>query len=194
VKKQKALATEKALEIRRRVKAKKPEFIRQESWRYKRLKENWRRPKGIDNKMRRKVKGWPQTVNTGYRGPKATRGLHPSGYQEILVYNVDDLKKVDSKTQAIRIAHTVGKKKRAQIITEARKKRIVILNVKEIKEAKEAEEAVEEEKEIETLEETAKEKLEENKTEEKERAEEKTRKRKPIKKKAEGEQKDDDAA
>jgi len=187
VKKPKTLATEKALEIRRRVKAKKPDFIRQESWRYKRLKENWRRPKGIDNKMRRKIKGWPQTVNTGYRGPKAARGLHPSGYQEILVYNVDDLKKVDPKTQAIRIAHTVGKKKRVQIITEARKKRIVILNVKEIKEAEEAE-VVEEEKETETLEETTKEKLEE-----KEKTREKAGKRKPRKKKAEGEKKDNDA-
>lgn len=188
MKKPKALAIEKALEIRRRVKAKKPEFIRQESWRYKRLKENWRRPKGIDNKMRRKIKGWPQTVNTGYRGPKTARGLHPSGCQEILVYNVDDLKRVNPKTQAIRIAHTVGKRKRAQIITEARKKRIVILNVKEIKEAKEAEEVVEEEKEIETPEEATKEKLEE-----KEKAEEKAGKRKTRRKKAEGEQKDNDA-
>jgi hypothetical protein len=132
--------------------------------------------------MRRKIKGWPQTVNTGYRGPKAARGLHPSGYEEVLVYNVDDLKKVDPKTQAIRIAHTVGKKKRAQILTEAKKKkRIVILNVKEVKEVAEQKE----EKEI----------VEEQKPEKvKEEAKKVKRKRKPRKKKTEGEQKGDDAA
>ena len=61
-----------------KIRTKKPGFERQESWRYKRLKPNWRRPKGIDNKMRRKIKGWPATVNVGYRGPKVVRGLHPS--------------------------------------------------------------------------------------------------------------------
>jgi large subunit ribosomal protein L32e len=130
----KASIPEKALRLRARIKSKKPDFVRQESWRYVRLKESWRRPKGIDNKMRMKIKGWPPTVNVGYRGPKAARGLHPSGFEEILVYNVEDLGKVDPRTQAIRIAHTVGKRKRMQIIQEARKKGITILNVSEAKE------------------------------------------------------------
>jgi large subunit ribosomal protein L32e len=139
--------TEKALQLRERVKKKKPNFVRQESWRYKRLKESWRRPRGLDNKMRRKIKGWPPTVNVGYRGPKATRGLHPSGYKEVLVYNVEGLKKIDLKTQAARIAHTVGKRKRARILVEARKKKIIILNLKEVKEAVEEEKKLIEEKE-----------------------------------------------
>jgi len=135
----KTTALEKALRLREKIKRKKPDFVRQESWRYDRLKENWRRPKGIDNKMRRKIKGWPPTVNVGYRGPKAARGLHPSGYEEVLVYTVEDVKKVDPKTQAIRIAHTVGKKRRLQIIQEAKKRKIIILNLGEAREeAKEA--------------------------------------------------------
>lgn len=123
------VALEKALRVRARIKKKKPDFVRQESWRYDRLKESWRRPKGIDNKMRRKIKGWPATVNVGYRGPKAARGLHPSGYEEVLVYNVEQLKKVDSKTQAVRISRTVGKRKRTQILLEARKRKITVLNL-----------------------------------------------------------------
>jgi large subunit ribosomal protein L32e len=140
--------TEKALKLRAQVKKRKPKFVRQESWRYERLKENWRRPKGLDNKMRRKIKGWPPRVNVGYRGPKVARGLHPSGYKEVLVHNVEEIKKVDPKTQAVRIAHTVGKRERAKILTESRKRRITVLNIKEVvKEEKLEKEEEAEEKE-----------------------------------------------
>jgi len=150
MKKASTTATEKALKLRERVKKSKPKFVRQESWRYKRLKENWRRPRGLDNKMRRKIKGWPPTVNTGYRGPKASRGLHPSGYKEVLVYNIKDLKEIDPETQAIKIAHTVGKRKRTKILVEANKRKIIILNLKEVKEiAKREEEKIEEKEKIE---------------------------------------------
>jgi large subunit ribosomal protein L32e len=124
----------KALQTRKRAKHKKPEFARSESWRYTKLKKSWRRPRGLDHKMRRKIKGWPPMVSTGYKGPKIARGLHPSGYWEILVHNAEEVAAVDPKTQAARIAHTVGRKKRTQIIAEARKKKIVVLNAKEIKE------------------------------------------------------------
>jgi len=143
MKEQNAALMEKALRIRAKLKKKKPDFVRQESWRYDRLKENWRRPKGIDNKMRRKIKGWPSTVNIGYRGPKASRGLHPSGYEEVLIHNVKELKNVDPKTQAVRIAHTVGGRTKAQILAEARKKKIIVLNVGVKEEKKKRTEKVE---------------------------------------------------
>lgn len=118
----------KLIELRKKVKSKKPEFRRQESWRYKRVKENWRRPRGIDSKMRRKVKGWPATVNIGYRGPKLARGLHPSALKEVLVYNPDDLSGINPETEAIRIAHAVGARKRAEILSRARELGIHVLN------------------------------------------------------------------
>lgn len=146
--KQASATLRKAVKLREKVKKKKPKFARQESWRYKRLKENWRKPRGLDNKMRRKIKGWPATVNVGYRGPKSTRGLHPSGYQEVIVHNVEELKNIDPKTQAVKIAHTVSKKNRIKILVEAKKKKITVLNIKEIKEAaeEEKEEEIPEEK------------------------------------------------
>ncbi len=148
-------AREKALKLREMLKHKRPEFVRQESWRYKRIKENWRRPRGIDSKMRRKIKGWPKSPEAGYRGPKTARGLHPSGYEEVLVYNPEDLDKIDPKTQAARIAHTVGIKKRMDIIAKATSKGIKVLNPKEaeleIREEEVPEEKVEE-VEAETLE------------------------------------------
>ena len=103
------------------------------------LKENWRRPRGLDHKMRRKIKGWPPTVSVGYKGPKVARGLHPSGYKEVLVHNAKEISNVDPKTEAARIAHTVGKKKRVQIIAEAKKKKVFILNFKPVKESVEKE-------------------------------------------------------
>ena len=57
----------------------------------------------------------------GYKGPKVARFLHPSGYREVIVFNVDDLANVDLNTQAVRIAHRVGKRKRAEIIAKAKK-------------------------------------------------------------------------
>jgi len=113
-------------------KRKKPKFERQESWRYKRIKENWRRPRGIDSKMRKKVKGWPPSPNKGYRSPREIRNLHPSGLREVRVMNVRDLDKVEPESDAVRIGHRVGDRKRIEIINRAREMGIHVLNPKEI--------------------------------------------------------------
>jgi len=153
--------TERALALRQCHKSKKPKFRRQESWRYKRVSEVWRKPDGVDSKMRKKVKGWPKSAEIGYRGPRVARGLHPSGYEEVLVRTVDDLSKVDPKTQAIRIAHTVGMKKRAEISIRAGERGVRILNpLPEVKPEEEVEE-VPKETEAETEAEEATEKKEE---------------------------------
>jgi large subunit ribosomal protein L32e len=141
--------SEKTLRLRKRLKERKPKFVRQESWKYIRLKENWRRPRGLDNKVRKRIKGWPPRVSAGYRGPKASRAFHPSGFEEVLVYNVEDLTEIDPKTQAARIAHNVGKRKRAKIMTEARKKKIEVLNIRQVKGTTKKEEEPTEEAETE---------------------------------------------
>ena len=107
---------------------KKPKFRRQESWRFKRVTDKWRKPHGIDSKMRKKIKGWPASPTTGYRSPKKTRGIHPSGFIETRVTTVDDLIGIDPELQAIRIARTVGGRKRVEILTRAEEKGIHVLN------------------------------------------------------------------
>ena len=116
------------LQLRKKIADKRPEFVRQESWRYDRLAPNWRRPKGKDNKMRKQVSGVPPLAKVGYKGPRKSRGLHPSGYNDILVFNIKDLTKIDPKVDAVRIAHTVGNKKRIEIVSEATKLKMKILN------------------------------------------------------------------
>lgn len=118
------------LDQRKKVSEHRPKFKRQESWRYKRLAENWRKPKGIDNKMRLQVSGVPALVKIGYGGPKAARGLHPSGYVDNLIHNVNELLKLNKDKDAARIAHTVGKKKRLEIIVKAESIGIKVLNGK----------------------------------------------------------------
>jgi len=90
--------------------------------------------------MRLKKKGWPKSPEIGYRGPKKVRNLHPSGYEEVLVFNADDLDNVDPKSQVIRIAHTVGAKKRVEISARAEEKGVRVLNPRMVKEAEEVEE------------------------------------------------------
>ena len=112
----------------RELKLKRPEFVRQESWRYVRVKPNWRRPKGKDSKMRLQVKGWPPLVKIGYRTPKDYRNLHPSGYKEVLVYRPEDFQGLNPEIHAIRIASSVGMRKKLLIVEEARKLGLKILN------------------------------------------------------------------
>jgi large subunit ribosomal protein L32e len=118
------------LEQRKKISNRRPKFKRQESWRYKRLSANWRKPDGIDNKMRKQFSGVPPLVKIGYGGPKLARGLHPSGYIDNLVYNVNDVSILDKNKDAARIAHTVGNKKRLDIIEKAESLGIKLLNGK----------------------------------------------------------------
>ena len=119
---------EELLAARKKVAQRRPKFIRQESWRYSRLAENWRKPKGKDNKMRKQKSGMPAIVKVGYRGPRAARGLHPSGYTDNVVHNTAELARLDPKKDAARIGRTVGKKKRIEIINKAVELGIKVLN------------------------------------------------------------------
>lgn len=106
----------------------RPRFAREESWRYKRVKEAWRSPRGKTSRVRRSKKGWPPVVKIGYSRARTIRGMHPSGLREVLVWRPDDLKSIDPKVQVARIAHTVGENKRVLIVEEAKKANIRILN------------------------------------------------------------------
>jgi large subunit ribosomal protein L32e len=116
------------LRARKKISDRRPKFVRQESWRYDRLAESWRKPKGKDNKMRRQISGSPRLVRVGYRGPRKSRGLHPSGYTDNIVFNVNDLTRLDPATDSARIAHVVGQRKRLLILAEARAKGVKVLN------------------------------------------------------------------
>lgn len=119
---------ERLMALRKRMARKRPKFERPESWRYVRITKSWRKPKGIDNKTRQKRRGWPDSSSVGYGSPKAVRDLHPSGMEEVAVFNLGDLAIIDPETQAARIGDSVGARKRSRIVEEARKREIRVLN------------------------------------------------------------------
>ncbi len=119
-------------------KRKKPKFLRQGSKNVKRISKKWRRPMGSQSKLRKHKIARGSMPNAGYGSPKAIRGLHPSGYEDVLVYNAKDLEKIDSKKQACRIASTVGKRKRLDIMKRASELKIKILNPLKAEKKKEA--------------------------------------------------------
>ncbi len=116
------------LTIRNRMNRRRPEFHRQEWFRYVRLGNAWRKPRGKHSKLREK-KGYRHAwVESGYRGPSRVRNLHPSGFQEVYVSSLADLERIDSKTQAARISSNVGMRKRKIIQEKARSAGIRVLN------------------------------------------------------------------
>lgn len=117
-----------ALAKRAMISGRRPAFKRQEWFRYSKLGEKWRKPKGLHSKMKRCIKRRPPMVDIGYRGPVFARNLHPSGFEEVLVYNVEGLEDINPKVQAVRVGGTVGTKKRIAIEDRAAELGIRVLN------------------------------------------------------------------
>ncbi|MDD2777894.1 MAG: 50S ribosomal protein L32e [Methanocellales archaeon] len=116
------------LKVRKRQKSKKPSFRRHDSHKKKKLDESWRYPIGMHNKLRKRIAAKGAVVQIGYGSPKEVRGLHPSGYEEVLVHRPKDIENINETEQAIRIGGGVGKKKRLDIEEKAEEFGIKVLN------------------------------------------------------------------
>jgi len=119
------------LELRKAIKKRKPNFLRQDAQRVKRLAKKWRQPKGMHSKIRRKFGGKRVQPSPAYSSPKEVRGLHPSGLKEVRVENPKGLEVVNPKTDGVIISSKVGIKKKIAILKEALKLKLTILNEKQ---------------------------------------------------------------
>ena len=112
------------------VKKKTNTFKRHQSDRYHKLDENWRKPKGIDNRLRRKFKGLTRMPKIGYGANRITKHVLQSGFKKFRVYNTNDLEilLMHNRTYAAQIAHNVSSQKRKSIVERAAQLNIKVIN------------------------------------------------------------------
>lgn len=120
------------IKLRKKIKGNKPEYLRLFWWKKIRIKnriDSWRRPKGTDNKIRKRWKSRQKMVEVGYGSPRKVKGLLPNGKKPVLVHNIDELLSIDKEKEVAIIASNVGKRKREQIIQKAKELGIEIFNI-----------------------------------------------------------------
>merc|ERR1712044_109728 len=118
------------LKKQRIVKKRTKKFIRHQSDRYVKVKENWRKPKGIDNRVRRRFKGQYLMPSIGYGTNAKTRHVMPDGFKKFVVHNVKELELLlmMKGSYAAEIAHNVSARKRKDIVDRAGQLSIKVTN------------------------------------------------------------------
>jgi large subunit ribosomal protein L32e len=94
------------------------------------LSDSWRKPRGQHNKQREQKKAKGALPKPGFGSPVAVRGMHPSGFFEVLVTSLKELDGLDPKTQAVRLGATVGTRKRVIIQDQAVAQGLKVLNAR----------------------------------------------------------------
>jgi len=122
------LVDQRLLRISKEMRRKQPQFRHEQAHRWTRIKDSWRKLRGIDNATREKRKGRIAMVSPGYRKPKAVRGMHPSRFIEVLVHRPADFEELTPEVHAIRIGATVGMRKRQAILKKADAMSLRVLN------------------------------------------------------------------
>jgi len=125
-----------ATEVKRliRVRVEKGARFKRDGYGKKRqLSDSWRKPRGQHNKQREQKKAKGAMPKPGFGSPVAVRGMHPSGFFEVLVSSVKELEGLDPKTQAVRISATVGDKKRVALQEAALAAGLKVLNARTVK-------------------------------------------------------------
>jgi len=123
------------LEVRKKMKSKKPNFVRQCFNKKPRLsKTGYRKAKGIDSKMRLNLRGHLKKISVGYKSPIEIRGLSREGLVMVNISSIKALEGIDKKKQGVIISSSVGMKKRVEMIKKAKELGIIVLNFKNAEE------------------------------------------------------------
>merc|ERR1712018_911365 len=112
------------------VKKRSKKFTRHQIDRYKKLTRNWRKPKGIDNRVRRRFKGMYVMPSIGFGSAKTTKHMLPTGFRKVLVHNMKELEvlMMQNKKFCAEIAHGVSAKNRKALVERAQQLCIRVTN------------------------------------------------------------------
>ena len=117
------------LNVRKEMKERKPEFIRQDNPKRMKLNYKWRKPKGVHSKIRHHFKGRRKMPSPGYKSPAAVKGLHSTVLEMIRVFSAEEVSKIKKDTQGIIVPRTAGRKKKLEILKKAKDLDVQVLNL-----------------------------------------------------------------
>ena len=91
---------------------------------------SWRKPKGIDGRVRRRFKGSVPMPSIGYGSDKQTRNVHPHGFRTVVINNVQELEMLmmHNRSYAATVAHSVSSRLRKEIVQRAEQLAIRVTN------------------------------------------------------------------
>lgn len=96
------------------------------------MKPNWRRPRGIDSRIRRQFRGNKPLVKCGYGQNKKTRFVLPNGFKKFLIRNRSDLEVLlmNNRVYCAELAHNLSSKTRKELVKRAAELNVKLTNAK----------------------------------------------------------------
>ena len=110
-------------------------FLRRDSTRFSKFGRKrkkilgWRKPKGRDNKMREKRKGYSKVVSIGYSANKSKKGKLKNKIK-IEIKNINDLNKLNKEN--IGVVGGIGKNMKIKIANAAKDMKVELFNLNPI--------------------------------------------------------------
>jgi large subunit ribosomal protein L32e len=108
-------------------------FKRDGTGKKKQISDSWRKPRGLHSKKRIQKKAKGPLPSPGFGSPLAVKGMHPSGFHEVLVFTPAEMEGLDPGVYAVRIGASVGNRKRLVLQQQAMTAGLKILNPREIR-------------------------------------------------------------
>lgn len=117
------------LEEKKRIKSRKPVFLRSDGHKKAKVPKKWRTPRGIQNKMRREKRGFRRVVKYGWGSPASVRGMDSAGLMLVRVSTLAEMRALDPKKNCAIIAGSVGLKRTIALLAEAKSKGVKVMNI-----------------------------------------------------------------
>ncbi len=97
-----------------------------------RVKDSWRKQRGVDNKKRVKKKFAGAEPTIGYGNPESVKGIRANGKRTVVIQNLEELKQVienpDMTDYDVTFASTLSRRKRIEMVKLAEQNKLRVTN------------------------------------------------------------------